>query len=426
MKQKIYTLLFVVVVIATAQLSHAQSPYTLKQVIVLNQGPYGGPVSVGSYDPAKKTYQDFDNLPQLRFASYVIIDNGYIYVAADSLLIKYDLNTKQKLATQVVHGIREIAVWGNELLVTRGDVSALNSYFQVYDASTLNFIYELSSVSGASEGVKVLGDTAYVAVNDFGVGNVGKLAVIDLKNQIENREIDLGSSGYNPFDVEVEKTNNTVYTVNNLNYNGTSITKYTPSTGTFTTKTVNSSSPCNGSTYYLDNIYFQTSSDNNIQVFRTSQLSIWDSLVVTKTAVGMAADSVHGYMYVGSTDYASYGTVSIYDLYGNTIDTFSADVDPSNYAFDVRSASGFDNISSFATIEMYPNPVTNQLRVIMNDSKDAQARLTLTDILGRQVYEQQISTNAYTLVPMDVLSQGLYFLKAETANGELTRKIVKE
>ncbi len=431
MKQKIYTTLLTIAIVATAQLSHAQ--YTLNQVIVLTQGYYDYtgdsvviPATVGSYNPATKSYQNFDTLPQVRFANDVIIDSGYIYVAADSLLIKYDLNTKQKIATQVVQGIREIAIWGNEILVTRGQYYPLPSYFQAFDKNTLNHLYDVD-VSAATEGIKVLNDTAYVAVNNFGTGNVGNIAVIDLKNQSKNREINLGSTGYDPYDVEIEQTNNTVYTVNDLNYDSTSITRYTPSAGTFVTTVVNRSSPCNGSTYYINNIYYQSGLDNNIQVFRTSQLSVWDSLPINKSIAGIAPDSVHGYLYIGNTDYRTFGKAFIYNLYGGVIDSFSTGVDPGNFAFDVRSTTGINRVSSFAAnLVMYPNPVANQLHLTFIDSKDAQATLIMIDILGREVYQQQIPTNASAIVPMNSLSPGIYFLKAETNSGELTKKIVKE
>src|ERR1035438_3791112 len=93
MKNNITTICLLVLILATTQFSNAQ--YTVKQVIVLNQGTYSQtvPVTVGSYNLALHQYQKFDSIPEARFSSYVIIDSGFIYVAADSFLIKYDLNT---------------------------------------------------------------------------------------------------------------------------------------------------------------------------------------------------------------------------------------------------------------------------------------------------------------------------------------------
>jgi hypothetical protein len=434
MKQKIYTLLLAITVVATAQFSHAQSPYTLNQVIVLNQGYYSGktntqvsPVTVGSYAPSTKSYTNFDTISNAQFASYVVIDSGYIYVAADSLLIKYDLNTKKKVAQQTVQGIREIAIWGNQLLVTCGQSYALSSYFQAYDKNTLNLVYKLTSVSAATEGIKVLNDTAYIAINDFASTEIGKLGVIDLNGQVENREINLGATAYNPFDVEVETNPNMIYTVNDLNFDSTSITQYNPSTDALTTVVVNKASSCSGSTFYLGSIFFQTYGDNNIDLFRTSQLAIWDSLSINKPLVGLAPDSVNGVMYFGNNIDSVTAKVFVCNLYGGLIDSFNTGVYPSNFAFDVRSTAGINQVSSFAAnLVIYPNPVADNLHMALIDSKDAQANLTLTDIIGRRVYEQQIPTNAPTVIPINSLIPGMYFLKVQTSNGELTKKIVKE
>jgi hypothetical protein len=428
MKQNIYKMLLAIAVIAIAQFSNAQSPYTLNQVIVLNQGPYAGQrTTVGSYNPATKLYQRFDSIPEARFSSYVIIDNGNIYVAADSFLIKYDLATKQRLATQTVHGIREMAIWNNQLLVTRADVSPLTSYFQAYDKNSLSLIYESKKVSAGTEGIRVLNDTAYLAINNFGTGGIGKLAVIDLNSQVETREIDLGPSGINPFNVEVDPTNNTIYTINNLNnYDSTSITKYVPATGKFTNTVVNEFSGCGISSYYLNNIYFQISGKTNVGVLSTAGLNVWDSLSINKSIMGMSADSVHGYMYTGYTDYDTIGKVFIYDLYGGVVDSFASGIAPGNFAFDVSLANGVQQLSAFATLQTYPNPATSQLQVDLWDTKDAQATLTLTDVIGRQVYSSVITTNTKQIVPMSSLAQGIYILKIETKSGSITRKITKE
>ena len=73
-------------------------------------------------------------------------------------------------------------------MITRVNAVKLKSYIQVYDKTTLNFIYELDTLNGpefSAEGIVVLNDTAYVAVNNsFEWGNYkGLLGIIDLNNQ---------------------------------------------------------------------------------------------------------------------------------------------------------------------------------------------------------------------------------------------------
>lgn len=421
MKEKIKKMLLTLMVLGSAQFCFAQ--YTLNQVIVLNEGPFGGQVTVGSYNPLTHVYQNFDTL-LARFATDVIIDSGFIYVAADTLLVKYNLDTKQKLNTQTVHGIRELAVWRNQLLVTRAETSPLPSYFQVYDKSNLGFIYELPNVSERSAEVKVLTDTGYVAVNGF--GTVGKLAVIDLNNQLLNREIDLGPGGLNPENVEVENASGKIYTVNNLNWTDASVTKYDALNASFVNTNLNRSSGCSGSAYYLTNVYFQTSGENKIGVFSTGSLSVWDSLLINKSLYGIGIDSVNSHIYISETDYATFGKVFMYDFFGALVDSFNVNVSPGTFAFDVRSTSGINENNFSSKFVTYPNPVNHELYFAFIDRQNQKAGVTLTDVFGKVICQKQILANVPNAISLENFANGIYFINVKTDTGTITKKIVKQ
>ncbi|MBI3502680.1 MAG: T9SS type A sorting domain-containing protein [Bacteroidetes bacterium] len=419
--KKIKKMLLTLIISGAAQWGFAQ--YTLQQVIVLNEGPWGGPVTVGSYNPATQVYQNFDTL-QARFASDVIIDSGFIYVAADTLLVKYDLNTKQKLNVQTVKGIRELAIWKNQILVTRAESSPLPSYFQAYNKNNLSFIYDLPSVSERCAEVKVWKDTAYVAVN--GWGTVGKLAIINLNGQNENREIDLGPDGLNPEAVFVSNVNGKIYTQNNLNWTDGSVTKYDGATSVFVNTRLNRSSGCSGSEYYLNNVYFQASNENKIGVFSASALYVWDSLLVNKSLYGIGIDSVNARIYISTTDYTTYGKVFTYDFFGALVDSFAVNVSPGTFAFDVRTTTGISENNFSSHLLLYPNPVSDELHIGFIDTENEKATVTLTDVLGRIVFQKQIATNIPNILSMTSIPQGAYLLKVETSSGITTKQVVKQ
>ena len=228
--------------------------------------PAGQHTRVGSYNPVTKVYQDFDTI-NADFGSHVLIDSGFIYVGADSLLVKYDLNTKMKLATRTVKGIREMAVWGNQILVTCGTTYPLKAYFQAYDKHTFALVYQDTTVSHATEGIQVLDDSAYIAINDFGSGAVGKLGVVDLKAKKEKHEVDLGVNGLNPYSVFVEPASKKVYTLNDLTWSNATVTQYDAPTTVYNNTSLHLSSGCTGSVYYKGNVYFQARNDDNVGLF---------------------------------------------------------------------------------------------------------------------------------------------------------------
>ena len=77
----------------------------LHQVLILNEGYFDytnnvsvEPVKIGSYDVVSNTYNTVNTLSGARFASDMIIGDGHYYVAADSVIYKFDLNTHQEEA----------------------------------------------------------------------------------------------------------------------------------------------------------------------------------------------------------------------------------------------------------------------------------------------------------------------------------------
>src|ERR1035438_8849148 len=119
-----------------------------------------------------------------------------------------------------------------------------------------------------------------------------------------------------------------------MDYTNASITKYNVNTCTFVTTLLNQANGCNGSTYYLNNVYFQMSGQTNIGEFSATSLSVWGSLPINKSLLGIAIDSVSSNIYVGNTDFTTYGEVYIYNIYGTVQDSFAVGVAPGNFAFD--------------------------------------------------------------------------------------------
>jgi hypothetical protein len=122
------------------------------QVFVLNEGYFDyslnqsiEPVTIGTYNPSTQTYLTGDTIDGARFASDLVIDNDYFYVAADNMLYKYDKNNYNLMASQQIDGIRNLAIWNDKIIISRGDYDNttflpifFNSYLQIYNSSDLN------------------------------------------------------------------------------------------------------------------------------------------------------------------------------------------------------------------------------------------------------------------------------------------------
>lgn len=335
----------------------------VNQVLVLNEGKFGQnefPVTLGSYDPVTQNYEVVATIEGARFASDMVIDGDNIFVMADTLLLKYDLNSFEVLSTQTVVGGRNIAIVDDKVFITRGEYGVdFSSYLQVFSKSDLEFISELDTVSGpkwTTQNMVSHDGKLFVAINNgFNLGQEKSLiGVIDISTMSYLEEIDLGPDGTNPDNMVLN--GDYIYTVNNKNWSGASFSKVDLSTYSSTTINISDvSTGCGTSCLRGDRINFQLSMDSvlyewNPETFDNSGVY----LGTIETFYGLAHDDINNYLYASTTDYTTYGKIGIYDADNTLVSEFDCGVSPGTIVFDVRNAT---SISEFSVEENTDNSV---------------------------------------------------------------------
>lgn len=330
----------------------------INQVLILNEGRYDyttgeieTPVTIGSYDPVTNNYSVVDTIEGARFASDMIINGDYFYIAADTQLLKYDLNTYELLASQLVTGVRNILIVNDNLFVSRGEYGvSFDSYFQIYSKSDLTFISELDTTEGpkwTTQNMVHTDNKLYVAINNgFEWGNEKSLiGVLDLSTLSYLEEIDLGSDATNPDNMMI--TDDYIYTVNNKNWSGASFSKVDLSTHSSTTINVSDvSTGCGTSCLRGDKINFQISMDSVLLEWDPATLlSSGNPLGINQNFYELAYDEVNNYLYASETDYSTYGKVHIYDADNNLVSVFDCGVSPGTIVFDVRNTTSIEDYS---------------------------------------------------------------------------------
>ena len=435
MKNKIKTLLLTLAIAGAAQFCFAQN--YVHRVIILNEGHYDYvnsiqtvPVTLGVYNPATGVYNQVAVINNARFATYVITDGSSIYAAADSFLIRYDIDTYQVLATATLPGIRRLAVWNNQLLVTRGEyLVTFNSYLSVYDKNTLQPVYSLPALANtgpqyASEGIAVKNDKAYIAVNNgFEWGNEkGLIGILDLQTQTYLSEVDLGPTGKNPY--YIATLNNQLFTLNNRDFTASSISALDLSSSNVTTVDLGINNGCGGSVLAMNDILYQQSGGFDVGKFSTSSMTNTGTLGINKNIYGMAHDEVNNLIYVGETDFTSWGKIFIYQPNGTVIDSFDVDVAPGNIAFDIRDAASVNENEFENSFSLYPNPANNQLSVI--SYQQGKFSIDIYDALGQHVFSQQpAASSQQLLIDISDLNPGVYMLSVKADGKSFSKKIVK-
>jgi hypothetical protein len=352
----------------------------------------------------------------MRFASDLIIDGNYYYVAADTKIFKIDLNSHQEVSSVSCPGVRNLAIYQNKLVATRGEyLTTYDSYLHVYDANNLNLIQAIGTIQGpkwATQNIVIDGSNAYVAVNNaYEWGNEkGLIGKLDLNSLTYGNEIDLGPDGKNPDNMV--KSGNSIYTVNNKDWSGSSISKIDLTNTSSSTVNLNSASTgCGTSALRDDKIVYQISNETILNEFDyTLMNNVGPITGITMNFYELAQEPVNGNLYASTTDFTSFGKVYIYDNQNNELSNFNVGIAPGTIGFDIRMLSaGLNEMKE--TISVYPNPASEVLFVQNSQG----AEISILNMFGKVM-----SKSTSNELNLNHLSPGSYFV---TVNGSQSKFI---
>jgi hypothetical protein len=394
------------------------------QVLIANEGFFDfqtnaiiEPATIGTYNPTTQTYVVVDTLDGQRFSSDVIIDGNFYYVAADTKIFKYDLNTHQEVASVTLSGVRNLAIAGDKLIATRGEyLQTFDSYLQVFDKNTMQLLAALDTTVGpkwATQNIVVVNDIAYVAVNNaYEWGNEkGLIGQLDLNTLQYGNEIDLGPEGKNPDNLFL--FNNELVTVNNKDWSGASVSKISLNGNVNTQNLANAVTGCGTSALRDDKLVYQISMENTLNDYSLLNMAYEGPVNgITENFYDLAQDPVSGNLYASNTDFFSTGKVYVFSPNNNELTQFNAGVSPGTIVFDVRSSVGVYEVE--AKVSVYPNPCTDQIQI---SGLTPNTSYTLTDAAGTAMHK-----GSETMLSLSHFAPGIYFLNV---NGNLT-KIVKQ
>jgi len=385
----------------------------LYKVLVLNEGYFDyqtnqiiDPVTIGSYDPSTQIYSVVSTLNGMRFGSDLIIDGNFYYVAADSKIYKMDLNTHQELASVVCQGVRNLGVYQNKLVATRGEyLTTFDSYLHIYDANTLSLIQAIDTISGpkwASQNIVVDGSIAYIAINNgYEWGNEkGLIGKLNLDNLSYGNEVDLGPDGKNPDNLM--KSGDFLYTVNNKDWSNASVSKVALNGSSNATVNLQSAATgCGTSALRDDKLVYQISMETTLNEFDINLMNL--SGPISGHSINyyeLAQEPVSGQLYTSETDFFSFGKIHIFDDNNTELSNFNVGISPGTIVFDVRPSVGLTEQEN--SLSIYPNPTNENLYL----SGFSSEKTRILDLSGKEV----ISTFEKT-VNVSNLKNGAYLLE---------------
>ena len=320
-------------------------------LIILNEGYYDysneeviEPVSIGVFDMDSQIYEEVIIIDEVRFASDMIVDGDFLYIAADSRVLKYDLYSFELLSQVEVQGVRNLLIHNENLYLSRGDYDyttfspiVFDSYLQIYDKNSLALLNELDTINGpkwSTQNLVIKDDLVYVAINNgFEWGNEkGLIGVLDANTFDYLYEINLGENGKNPDNMMVK--GDYIITVNNKDWSGSSISRISLINDEVVTEDLSElSTGCGTSTLRGDYLNYQISGGDSLYKFdfeNMETLGVEEGIDLNFYEI---IEGVDNYLYASNTDFFSYGDVYVYDDQNNLVNNFNVGVTPGKLEF---------------------------------------------------------------------------------------------
>lgn len=412
--------LFLIAALTSASLYAQQYVH---QVLIANEGFFDfqtnaiiEPATIGSYNPQTQAYLVVDTLEGQRFSSDLVIDGDFYFVAADTKIFKYNLNTHQEVGSIDLPGVRNLAIAGDKLIATRGEyLQTFDSYLQIFDKNTLQLIAALDTNNGpkwATQNIVVVNDIAYIAVNNaYEWGNEkGLIGQLNLNSLQYGAEIDLGTEGKNPDNMFL--FNNELYTVNNKDWSGASVSKVSLNGTVNTQNLANAVTGCGTSALRDDKLVYQISMENTLNDYNLLNMAFVGPVAgITNNFYDLAQEPLSGYLYASTTDFFSTGSVSIFDNANNLVTQFAAGVSPGTIVFDVRSSVGLTKLN--ATIGVYPNPSNGVFQIAGLTAGDT---YQITNATGQVIFEGQTST-----FDLSAFDAGVYLIQTQKGQARVLK-----
>ncbi len=416
----------------------AQSADYVKQVITTNSGqfefspPYSDYAAIQAYKPQSGSVNVFNTI-YTQSTQCVVISARMAYVAAQDSIIKYDLNSMQRVAAIKDSGLSQLAVFNGKLIVSK-QYPITSMFVEVLDTMNLGVIAEISGISGDCGGIMMINDTVYIAVNGGWMGTNGKLAIINPSTWTLKTEVDFGPEAIGIFNLYRYKEK--LFSINKTPYGITdtaSITVYNPIdrsfNNVFLNHTVATGAGINDSLLYLG-------LDKGIGSFNLNKLQVQDPMIihdpgssVFKYITSSIVDTLNDHLYVNIGDYATPGYCLVTALNGDSITSFSTGISADAIAVDYRFyPTGINTaILESKNVKVFPNPVLDNLNVALHGEHDVK-NLSIADISGRVILS--LSAEAGKKNPVTIscqnLSAGMYYIIIETATDRFVSPFIKQ
>ncbi|MCF6172105.1 MAG: T9SS type A sorting domain-containing protein [Bacteroidales bacterium] len=422
MKRIYFFSLLAFAMVFSANCAEAQTTYT-KQIIVANGGDYANPddyVTVSAFDPASGLTTEFATI-YTQSVQDVLIHGMFAYVAAQDSIVKFNIETYEKVTAVAANGVNQLATDG-EVLVASFWFPVTENFVRAFSLDDLSLITQFSEISGEAAGILINDGIALVAIPGAWGSTTGKIASIDLTENIVLSEDDYGEFYANIGFFAAWNNVTTAFMRTPWDGNATKMATFNSEGEVIEEFTVENASLANPSGQMQNLFYAEV--NNGIGEFNLETGELTNPSVVAPQAMTIAAsviDTVNNLIYLTTTDFFSSGKGIIYNLDGDSVGSFEAGISAQAIAVDYRDNTGIFGHRLVESLAVYPNPATSLINLNIPAGQYFVSTFIM-DISGKLVYRG----NNQKQIDVSKLDAGIYFVTVRTGASVFSGKFIKK
>lgn len=425
-----------------AQQSTAQS---IEYLVVVNGGLYGSTnyANVNVIDRSTGVSTTIDTIYRTAIQDILLEKKGLVngtnfaYVAATDSIIKYNLNTGERIAAAKFKASSSIHLerYADKLLVGTWYGGGTTQNFHIYDANSLTHVDSIAQVTKPAKDFVVIDNFAYIAQNSTTSNfsdTLGYLAIVDLTTMTWVRNDTLSTMGHEVGRLLVEDS--IIYT---LNGTSNTISTYNINTQVGTTQAVVAGVNLKPKSYAATG--FPVNNNPNVWYIPfdsgIGSYNLATNTIVSPNIVQVAGSYAFTFNAQAETFFVSttvFGAQQdnkglVFDLTGTQIDSFEVGFSPEALAVYNSLGTSINKVNHLPVLDyqVYPNPVQDVLNISLSSSSAIQ--LALYNQFG-QLLQHRTFHDKTTVVNTQNLTTGIYYIKltAEDTGATQTKRFIKK
>ncbi len=436
MKKIYFITLIVVLLFSVSYEAFTQRAAYTNQVINVNSGkfefspPYLDFVSITHYNPSTQAAVQAGAI-NTQSAQDVIVNDHFAYVAAQDSIVKFDINTWNRLAAVADSGLNKLCFYHNRLLISK-QYPLTAGFLEVLDTADLSLVARVQNIPGECAGITVLDDSVYLAVNGGWMGTEGKLAVIDPSSWTVTHVCNFGPEAIGIFNLYTYAGK--VFSVNKTPYGMPStgtITEYNPADGSFVNHilpvTVGNGAGLKDSLLFLRmNAGLGSYDLNTKKIIDTTVISDPGALQFL-VILAATVDSVTNRLYLNIGDYTNPGYCLVTSLAGDSITSYTTGVSSECIAIDYRNYPvGIVENAAPPLLTLSPNPATDKLTISRSETSEP-GLISVFNARGQTLLNREINPADRTSITFAVsgFAPGIYLVKLINGGTIATGRFIK-